>query len=173
MIDLFLVYSFIRKLVTPFNKWEAFKLGIIDEKGEVLIKRKEFTTREQRKAFGIFDVMLLNMKKLLAKAPGGSSRLASYAAGLWLIKEWNAFQKDSDSLLTEDLDDDIIERSAQQFVDEYLPLFEAKIKDEDINMTAGSGAIAGIGIGPDGEPGVSKAAQKKHKKKNKLMTRTA
>ena len=88
-----------------------------------------------------------------------------------LLEEWNAFQKDSDSLLTEDLDDDIIEKSAQQFVDEYLPLFEAKIKDEDINMTAGSGAIAGIGIGPDGEPGVSKKAQKKHKKKNKLMTR--
>ena len=81
MVDLFLVYSFIRKLVTPFNKWEAFKLGIIDEKGNVLIKRKEFSNSKQSKAFGIFDVMLLNLKKLLAKVPGGQSKLASYAAG--------------------------------------------------------------------------------------------
>ena len=58
MVDLFLVYSFIRKLVTPFNKWEAFKLGIIDDDGKVLIKRKDFTKANQKKAFGIFDVSL-------------------------------------------------------------------------------------------------------------------
>ena len=33
-IDLFVTYRFIKLLVTPFNKTEAFKLGIIDEKGK-------------------------------------------------------------------------------------------------------------------------------------------
>jgi len=155
--------------VTPFAKWDAAKLGIIDEKGDVLIKRKDFTRREQRKAFGIFDVMLLNLKKLLEKVPGGSSRLGSYAAALWLIKEYNEFQKDSESLLTEDINDDTIENSVQDFADNYLPLF---LEDVDEEMTtAGSGAIAGIGVGPDGEPGFTKKQQKKHKKKSVVLKR--
>ena len=33
-------------------------------------------------------------------------------------------------------------------------------------MSSGSGAIAGLGVGPAGEPGVSVAAQRKHQRKN-------
>ena len=32
-IDLFVTYRFIKLLVTPFNKTDAFDLGIIDENG--------------------------------------------------------------------------------------------------------------------------------------------
>jgi len=32
-IDLFVTYRFIKLLVTPFEKTEAFKLGIIDKTG--------------------------------------------------------------------------------------------------------------------------------------------
>ena len=49
VVDLFLVFQFIRKLVTPFNKWPAFEQGIIDEKGDILIKRKQFTKKASRK----------------------------------------------------------------------------------------------------------------------------
>jgi len=127
VVDLFLVYSFIRKLVTPFEKWEAYKLGIIDEKGNVLIKRKNFLKKAQRDAFGIFDLMILNLKKILAKVPGGSSRFASYAAALFLIKEFNEFSEDS--LLTEDMDDDIIEPALLKFESEYLNLILANQGD--------------------------------------------
>ena len=34
--NVYFVYQFIKKLVTPFNKPRAFELGIIDEKGKVL-----------------------------------------------------------------------------------------------------------------------------------------
>ena len=34
--NVYFVYQFIKKLVTPFNKTRAFELGIIDEKGKVL-----------------------------------------------------------------------------------------------------------------------------------------
>ena len=118
VVDLFLVYQFIRKLVTPFEKWEAYKLGIIDKDGNQLIKRKKFTTKAQEKAFGIFDLLVLNIKKLLAKVPGGGSRLATYAAALFLIKEWNHFT--DESLLTEDVNDDIIEDSIEVFYHQYL-----------------------------------------------------
>ena len=64
-VDLFLVYQFVRRLATPFEKWDAFKEGVIDKSGTVLIKKKERTSK-QKKAFGLFDVMVMNLKKLLA-----------------------------------------------------------------------------------------------------------
>ena len=138
VVDLFLVFQFIRKLVTPFNKWPAFEQGIIDEKGDILIKRKQFTKKAQRQAFGVFDQMILNIKKLLAKLPGGSSRLGSYAAALWLIKEYKTFSNEN--------------------------VLNESHTDEDLNLApannVGSGNIAGM----DGNH-MSKAAQKRHKKR--------
>ena len=37
-IDLLIAYRVVKMFVTPFNKQPAFKLGIIDEKGNVLKK---------------------------------------------------------------------------------------------------------------------------------------
>ena len=117
VVDLFLVYQFIRRLATPFEKWKAFDLGVIDKNGKILVKKKD-RSREQKKAFGVFDVMVTNMKKLLAKVPGGSSRLASYAAALFLIKEYKAFS--DESVLTEDLNEEDLEKSLQLFNDRYV-----------------------------------------------------
>ena len=117
MVDLFLVYQFIRRLATPFEKWEAYKLGIIDKDGKVLIKRKNFSTRAQKKAWGIYDIMIANLKKLLAKVPGGSSKLASYAAALFLIKEYKHFT--DESVLTEDMTDDQIDEALELFENRY------------------------------------------------------
>ena len=117
VVDLFLVYQFIRRLATPFNKWDAYKLGVIDDKGEILVKKKDRDSK-QKKAFGVFDVMVRNMKRLLAKLPGGSTRLASYAAALFLIKEHKAFTPES--LITEDMDEKDLEESCNLFYEGYL-----------------------------------------------------
>jgi hypothetical protein len=163
--DLFLVYSFIRRLVRPFEKWDAYKEGIIDKDGKILIKRKDFTKKSQRDAFGIFDHMILNIKKLLSKLPGGSSRLASYAAALWLIKESENFEKANGSLMeSADLDDTYCDDMANRFLEEYGSIIMEQENKESV--TAGSGAIAGLGVGPQGEPGLTPKASKKYKKKN-------
>ena len=168
VVDLFLVYQFIRRLVTPFDKWEAYKEGIIDEKGNVLVKRKDFTRIAQRKAFGVFDVLVLNLKKLLAKLPLGSTRIGTYAAALWLIKEEARMQEAG--MLNEDYDMDESEIDIRlcRFLEEHAEIFEAaKIEvEEEPAVNVGSGAIAGLGIGAQGEPGLTKAQQKKYKKKN-------
>ena len=39
-IDLFVTYRFIKLLVTPFEKTDAYKLGIIDEDGNRIIPPK-------------------------------------------------------------------------------------------------------------------------------------
>ncbi|SVA17418.1 uncharacterized protein METZ01_LOCUS70272 [marine metagenome] len=73
-------------MTTPFNKTEAFKLGIIDKNGKVLRKRKELSSKE-RDSYKIMDTIAFNLKKLLQKLPGGKSKIASLGAALFLMKE--------------------------------------------------------------------------------------
>ena len=181
VVDLFLVYQFVRRLATPFTKWDAYKQGIIDDKGNVLIKKKD-RDPQQKKAFGVFDVMVRNMKRLLAKVPGGGSKIASYAAALFLIKEYNHFS--DDSLLTEDLTDEQLKESLLLFNDRYVnyikedadvkalneeveTLFEKintkpELEEEPAANSVGAGGIAGMDAGH-----MSKQAQKKWTNSNK------
>ena len=154
MIDIFLLYQFIRRLSTPFEEWEAYELGIIDKDGNILRKSKTLRLKKEREAFGKFDVMILKIKKLLAKIPGGESRIASYAAALWLIKEHEELNGD---MLTEDV--------IQENISNYTVKVNELKEEIAIANSAGSGNIAGIGVGPDGEPGV------KRKKKYKMLKR--
>lgn len=87
LVNMFVIYQFIKTLVTPFNKTEAYKLGIIDDKGNYLKKQKDLETMAEKKASNIFTRLVWNIKKLLAKVPGGGSKLGSFAAALYLIRE--------------------------------------------------------------------------------------
>lgn len=87
-IDLFISYKFLRNLVTPFEKWPAYKLGLIDKDGNILKQRRERLTQQEKDALGYFDVITLNLRKLLGKLPGGQSAIATYAAALLLLKEY-------------------------------------------------------------------------------------
>ena len=100
-IDAFITFRFLKLLVTPFNKTEAFRLGIIDERGKVLRKYKTLERIEERQAYTILHRLVFNVKKLIEKVPGGKSRLASYAAALFLIKEHVREYLDSDGQLLE------------------------------------------------------------------------
>jgi len=84
--DLIYTFRFLTLLVTPFEKTKAFELGIIDEEGK-RIKSVKLDDREKKSAYTPFHRLVFNVKKLLAKAPGGKSSVASYAAALYLIKE--------------------------------------------------------------------------------------
>lgn len=117
VVDLFLVYQFIRRLATPFEKWPAYKTGVIDKEGNILKGKKERNIKSEKDSFGKFDLMILKLKKLLAKVPGGSSRFASYAAALFLIKEWKHFT--DDSLLNESVSEENIDRSLNLFLSRY------------------------------------------------------
>ena len=49
VIDALIAYRLVKLLVTPFNKTDAYKLGIIDEKGKVLIKSKQIVIKNKEK----------------------------------------------------------------------------------------------------------------------------
>ena len=82
--DLAYTLRFLRLLTTKFEDTTAFKLGLIDAEGK---KLKKPETSEEKSAYNTFHRLVFNLKKLLAKVPGGSSKFASYAAALFLIKE--------------------------------------------------------------------------------------
>ena len=98
--DLLLVYQFIKRLTTPFNKTEAFKLGIINEKGK---KLRSPETKAEENSYGYYDRMVFNLKKMLEKVPGGGSKFASYAAALFLIREGNQQKEFTDDELMQGL----------------------------------------------------------------------
>lgn len=100
-IDAFITFRFLKLLVTPFDKTEAYNLGIIDKRGKVLRKYKTLERIEERQAYTILHRLVFNIKKLIEKVPGGKSKLASYAAALFLIKEHVKEYQDSDGQLLE------------------------------------------------------------------------
>ena len=67
-IDAFITFRFLKLLVTPFNKTEAFKLGIIDERGKVLKKYRSLERIEERRAYTILHRLVFNIKKLIEKS---------------------------------------------------------------------------------------------------------
>ena len=95
--DTFITYKIISSLVTPWEDQEAFKYGIIDDKGKLLRKSSTLKTSKEKGAYTFFHRIIFNLKRLIQKLPGGSSKLGSYAAGLFLIKE----EIDVDRLLNE------------------------------------------------------------------------
>lgn len=99
-VDLFFLFLFLKRLVTPFKNWDAFKLGIIDQEG-VIIKPKKERTPEENKSLTKFDLLVLKLKRLLGKIPGGKSKLASYAAALWFLKEGQNIDPNNDNLIAE------------------------------------------------------------------------
>ena len=86
-VDLFVTYRFLKLLVTPWKKQEAYKLGIIDDKGKNLIKSKDFEREDQRTAFTLLHRLVFNCKRIMQKIPFVRSQLGTYATALFLLKE--------------------------------------------------------------------------------------
>jgi hypothetical protein len=138
LVDLYIVYRILRRLTQPFTEWDAYKLGVIDAEGNILKKSNDRLKMDEKESFTKFDLLILKMKKLLGTLPMGKTRLASYAAALWFLKE----QKN----LTEE---NLEEKFVFEFSKEYLT--EGKFKEEIANV-ASSGNVAGL----TGEPPVPK-----------------
>lgn len=85
--DTFITYKFLRALTQSWTDFPAYKLGIIDASGKVLRRSSTFVSQEEIDAASYFYRLVWNLKRLLEKLPGGKSKLVSYTAAAWLIKE--------------------------------------------------------------------------------------
>jgi len=68
---------------------DAYKLGIIDSKGNFLKKSEDLRTDKERKAVDIFNRLIINLKKLVKKVPDPrlQAQLKNVATAMILIKE--------------------------------------------------------------------------------------
>lgn len=154
VVDLFVLYKLLRKFVTPFTSYPAFKMGLIDSNGNFLKSRDQMSSDEKRN-LTYLDVFAINMKKLLGKIPGGKSQLATFAAALLFLKQ---------KPIKEDFEMDI----ARLEID---LLEQIKEMEEEVPANnASGGEIAGIGQGPKGELGFTPKIMNKYKRKNKKDT---
>ena len=134
--DLAYTFRFIRMLVMDWKNWDAYKEGLIDENGK-RIKSVKMDTDAKKSAYTPFIRLAANTKRLLSKIPGGGSKLGSFAAGLFLIKEqYGLTDDDLDKILTKMEIDvlDFLNEDNQWFVLENKSISPGmyRIKDEKI-----------------------------------------
>ena len=135
-IDLFVTYRFIKLLVTPFKDTDAYKLGIIDENGARVIppptaggirqtKPEPLRTTEEKNAYTVLHKLVFNIKKIFGKVPGLRTKLGTYAAALFLLKD--TFKESVD-------DPDIFEKEFMKYLKEQGYEIDDSISEEVIGF---------------------------------------
>ena len=134
-IDLFVTYRFIKLLVTPFEKTDAYKLGIIDENGNRIMpppkggvrqtKPAPLNTSEEKNAYTILHKLVFNIKKIFGKVPGLRTKLGTYAAALFLLKD--TFKESVD-------DPDVFEKEFMKYLKEQGYEIDDTINEEIIGF---------------------------------------
>ena len=135
-VDLFVTYRFLKLLVTPWNKQEAFKLGIIDKNGKALKKAKDLGKEEERASFTLLHRLVFNCKRIMSKIPFVRSQLGTYAAALFLLKEHYKIENLPEAEVTKYLLEnkliDLNDKISEEVIGfgNMLPMGEYKLKDQ-------------------------------------------
>ena len=135
-VDLFVTYRFLKLLVTPWKKQEAYKQGIIDDKGKALKKARDLTTEAERESFTLLHRLVFNCKRIMQKIPIVRTQLGTYATALFLLKE----KYNLDNLPEGEINQFLMENKLVSFDDKIseevigfgsmLPMGEYKLKDQ-------------------------------------------
>ena len=163
-IDLFVTYRFLKLLTTPFEKQDAFKFGIIDKNGNRIKKQNstkpavELTTTELKNSYTILHKLVFNIKKIFAKVPGLRTKLGTYAAALFLLKdtfresvndpdifekEFMKFLKENDIQLDDEISEEVIGFGEVLPKGEYVLVNDILNKeDEELSAAKGDKVIA-------------------------------
>ena len=99
VIDALIAYRLLKLLVTPFKRTKAYQLGIIDDKGKVLIKSKEFVksfpsgskVQDARKAYTLLIRFVFNLKRILSKVGIRGALGSAAAAAIAFFREQNDY----------------------------------------------------------------------------------
>ena len=130
-IDLFVTYRFIKLLTTPFNKTDAYKYGIIDDKGNRIREdnstrpKVELTTSTLKNSYTILHKLVFNIKKIFEKVPGLRTKVGTYAAALFLLKD--TFKEHVE-------DPDMFEKEFMKYLKENKIELDREISEEVIGF---------------------------------------
>ena len=165
--NIFFVYQFIKRLVTPFENTDAYKLGIIDKDGKVLRKRSSLKTKEEKEAYTLSDTLVFNLKKVLGKVPGGKTKFGTFTAALFLMKEETKNAKlYYDKALLEKEYISFLQECTYNKKEVYELIEEVEKREEELNedgLAVGGGNIAGLGVSNPSKPGQSEPGVKRKK----------
>lgn len=179
IVDTLFVFRLLRKLTMRYNKWDAYKAGVIDDKGNILVKKKE-RDKKQKDSFNMLDRLSWNLKRLLGKVPGGKSQLASYIAALALIKEYVVVNKGeaTSEYLAERLEEHGLVNKKDYDLSNAEGYWNAMLDAMEESMTSGasfggplSGANTNAAVNAGGLAGMDSlldGGTKKKKKKDSL-----
>lgn len=98
------VYLMLKKLMMPFEEWDAYKLHIIDKDGK---KLKHPASSKERESWDMLTRLCWNIKKITTKFVG-KSKFAQYFSCAYLLKDsLNCYIKINQEKLNETLLSDI------------------------------------------------------------------
>lgn len=177
-VDSLIAYRILKLLVTPFDKTDAYKLGIIDAKGKELKRMQELNSVNERDAYTLLHRLVFRLKRIINKVPIENKKLVSLAAAYALIREDLAAGKESINLeekflrkLDEDLTLELMEVNAALDQSKILS-FKQFVSEEGEGGAPANNAAATAGVaGLDKNPPVSKKAQRKWTSTNSMFTR--
>ena len=135
-VDLFVTYRFLKLLVTPWNKQDAYKLGIIDDNGKSLKKARDLATEEERVAYTLLHRLVFNCKRIMQKIPLVRTKLGTYATALFLLREHYKIENLPEGQITKYLLEnnliDINDKISEEVIGfgTMLPTGDYKLKDQ-------------------------------------------
>lgn len=158
IIDNILAYKILSMIVKPFTDTEAYKLGIIDENGNNLIKPKDFTSGDQKDAYTYLHRLCFNMKKIINRMPGGESKTKNLVAAFFLIKE---AYSNKERVIKEEKFHRILDLLDEGYILVEDELFVEKYLKEDGVVSSAPANVTGAAVSTD-EPVVRKKKKIAH-----------
>jgi len=128
VVDALIAYRLLKLLVTPFNKTKAYKMGIIDDKGKVLIKKKDFARKipsnKRSEAINSYTLLIrfvFNLKRLLSKVGVRGPLGSAAAAAIAFFREENQYNPEIEKVVYKHLKEQGFEFDVNENYGEPIP----------------------------------------------------
>jgi|DEB0MinimDraft_4_1074332.scaffolds.fasta_scaffold17537_3 hypothetical protein len=137
-VDLYVLYRIIKDIGTPFKDTDAYKLGLIDDKGKRL---KKASSSEEKKAIGFYTRFVFNIKRALSKV-GLDSKIGTAAGALFLLRESQSGKEFTEEDIIKGINEEM------QYLDEATMKTYSEFFREDAPTMSTGPAVAGTGDDP-------------------------
>ena len=128
VVDALIAYRLLKLLVTPFNKTKAYKMGIIDDKGKVLIKKRDFAreipSNKRSEAINSYTLLIrfvFNLKRLLSKVGVRGPLGSAAAAAIAFFREENQYNPEIEKQVYKHLKEQGFEFDVNENYGEPIP----------------------------------------------------
>ncbi len=81
--NVFLIINIIKDIAKKWTSFDAYALGIIDDKGKLL---KSPQTQEEKNSYDLYTKFIINLKRIIQKFTG-SNISVNMLASMYLLKE--------------------------------------------------------------------------------------